>query len=53
MTKAQVLKIISETASEHSLSREEKFRVFVTVCDKAFHAGQITKAQHTRWTNVF
>ena len=53
MTKAQVLKIISETASEHNLSREEKFRVFVTVCDKALHAGQITPAQHTRWTNVF
>ena len=53
MTKTQVLKIIAETAARHNLSREEKFQVFVNVCDNALHAGQITKAQHTRWTNVF
>ena len=53
MTKTQVLKVIAETASQHKLSREEKFQVFANVCDNMLHAGQITKAQHTRWTNVF
>ena len=52
-SKAQVLKVIAETASKHKLSREEKFQVFANVCDNMLHAGQITKAQHTRWTNVF
>ena len=52
-TKAQVLKVIAETASQHNLTREEKFQVFANVCDNMLHAGQITKAQHTRWTNVF
>ena len=53
MTKAQFLKIIADTAAKHELSREEKFQVFVNVCDNALHAGQITQAQHTRWTHVF
>ena len=53
MNKTQVLKIIAESASKHNLSREEKFQVFVNVCDNALHAGQITKSQHTRWTNIF
>lgn len=53
MTKTQVLKIIAETAAPHKLSREEKFMVFLNVCDNALKAGQITKTQHTRWTQVF
>ena len=53
MTKTQFLKIIADTAAPHKLSREEKFQVLVNVCDNALDAGQITKAQHTRWTHVF
>ena len=53
MTKTQVLKVIAETASQHKLTRDEKFQVFANVCDNMLHAGQITKAQHTRWTNIF
>lgn len=53
MTKTRVLQIIAETAAKHNLTREEKFQVFCNVCDNALHAGQITKAQHTRWTNIF
>jgi hypothetical protein len=52
-SKAQVLKVIAQTAAQHKLSREEKFQVFANVCDNMLHAGQITKAQHTRWTNIF
>ena len=53
MIKTQVLKIIAKTASKHNLTREEKFQVFCNVCDNALHAGQITKSQHKRWTNIF
>ena len=30
---AQMLKVIATTAAPHSLTREEKFQVFVNVCD--------------------
>lgn len=53
MTKTKILQIISETASKHNLSREEKWQVFCNVCDNALHSGVITKSQHTRWTNIF
>ena len=52
-SKAQILKVIAQTAAQHKLSREEKFQVFANVCDNMLHAGQITKAQHIRWTNIF
>ena len=53
MTKTQVLKVIAETSAEHKLTREQKFQVFLNVCDNALKTGHITKAQHNRWTNVF
>ena len=55
MTKTQLLKVIAESAlkHDHKLNKIEKFQVFCNVCDNALHAGQITKAQHTRWTNIF
>tara|TARA_R100000005_G_scaffold96280_2_gene82053 strand:+ start:2978 stop:3142 length:165 start_codon:yes stop_codon:yes gene_type:complete len=54
MLKHQITKIIGETAKGHpELSRIEKFQVFCKVCDNALAAGQITKVQHERWTNVF
>ncbi len=52
-SKAQLLKVIATTAAPHVLTREEKFQVFVRVCDNMFEEGRITKANHTRWTNVF
>ncbi len=53
MLKAQVTKVIAETAAQHNFTREEKFQIFCNVCDNMLHAGQITKVQHERWTNVF
>lgn len=53
MTKAQILKVIKTTAVPHVLTREEKFQVFVNVCDNMLHEGRITLKQHDRWTNVF
>ena len=51
--KAQMLKVIADSAAPHSLTREQKFEVFVRVCDNMLRDGRITKANHTRWTNVF
>jgi len=53
MTKAQILKVVKTTALPHCLTREEKFQVFINVCDNMLHEGHITLAQHDRWTNVF
>jgi len=53
MTKAQMLRVIATTAQAHVLTREEKFQVFINVCDNMLNEGRITLKQHTRWTNVF
>jgi hypothetical protein len=53
LTKTNILNIIKTTAAPHVLTREEKFQVFVNVCDNMLSEGRISKAQHTRWTNVF
>ena len=53
MTKTQILKVIKETAAPHKLDREQKFQVFVNVCDNMLKEGRMTKANHTRWTNIF
>ena len=52
-SKAQMLKVIATCATPHALTREEKFQVFCRVCDNMLAEGRITKANHTRWTNVF
>ena len=53
ITKAQMLKVIGQTSKPYNLTREEKFRVFCTVCDNMLTDGRITKVQHERWTEVF
>ena len=52
-SKAQVLKVIKECCTGSALNKTEKFQVFCHVCDNMLTEGRITKAQHTRWTNVF
>ena len=52
-SKTQMLKVIATTAAPHVLTREEKFQVFVNVCDNMLVEGRIAKANHTRWTNIF
>ena len=52
-SKAQMTKIMATCAQPHVLTREEKFKVFCNVCDNMLAEGRITKANHTRWTNVF
>jgi len=52
-SKAQMLRVIKTTACGYALTREEKFQVFCNVCDNMLAEGRITKANHTKWTNVF
>ena len=52
-SKAQMLRVIATCAQADVLTREEKFQVFVNVCDNMLAEGRITKANHTRWTNIF
>ena len=52
-SKAQMLKVIATTAAPHNLTREEKFQVFVNVCDNMLAEGRLSKANHKRWTNIW
>jgi len=52
-TKAYILKVMKTCDGVDTLTREEKFQVFCNVCDNMLTEGRITKANHTRWTNVF
>ena len=39
--------------SRYILTREQKFQVFVRVCDNMLAEGRLSKANHTRWTNIW
>jgi hypothetical protein len=52
-SKAQILKVIKETAKPHKLDRIEKFQVFANICDNMLAEGRITAKQHKSWTNIF
>ena len=52
-SKAQMLNVMKNCEGADTLTREEKFRVFVNVCDNMLKDGRITKANHTRWTNIW
>ena len=36
-----------------TLTREEKFQVFVNVCDNMLEQGRMTKATHKRFTEIW
>ena len=52
-SKAQMLRVMKNCDGADTLTREQKFEVFVNVCDNMLAEGRITKANHTRWTNIF
>ena len=52
-SKAHMIKIMSQCDGADTLTREEKFQVFVRVCDNMLEDGRITKANHTKWTNIW
>ena len=52
-SKRQMLKIMSTCDQADTLTREEKFQVFVRVCDNLLDQGRVTKANHKRWTEIW
>jgi hypothetical protein len=51
--KSQIIKVVREVSKSHKFTREEKFTIFVNVCDNMLSEGRITQKQHHSWTNVF
>ena len=52
-SKAQMLRVMKNCDGADTLTREQKFEVFVRVRDNMLAEGRMTKANHTRWTNIF
>ena len=52
-SKKMIIDVIKTCDGIDTLNREERFSVFCKVCDNMLEEGRITKANHTRWTNVF
>ena len=52
-SKRQMLKVMSTCAQADTLTREEKFQVFVRVCDNMLKEGRMTKATHKRFTHIW
>jgi len=52
-SKSYMLKIMKNCKYSDTLSREEKFQVFVKVCDNMLEAGRMTKATHKRFTHLW
>ena len=52
-SKAQMLRIMKECDGADTLTREEKFQVFVKVCDNMLADGRMTKATHKRFTHIW
>lgn len=52
-SKRQMIKIMSTCAQADTLTREQKFQVFVNVCDNMLAEGRMTKATHKRFTEIW
>ena len=52
-SKAQMLQVMKKCDGADTLTREQKFQVFVNVCDNMLAEGRISKANHTRWTEIW
>ena len=52
-SKRQMLNVMKNCEGADTLTREEKFQVFVNVCDNLLADGRMTKATHKRFTHIF
>ena len=52
-SKAQMLRVMKNCSGADTLTREEKFQVFVNVCDNMLKEGRMTKATHKRFTEIW
>ena len=51
--KRQMLNLMSTCDQADTLTREQKFQVFVNVCDNLLDQGRMTKATHKRFTHIW
>ena len=52
-SKAQMLRVMKNCDGADTITREEKFQVFVNVCDNMLKEGRMTKATHKRFTEIW
>ena len=52
-SKKQMLNVMKNCEGADTLTREEKFQVFVNVCDNMLKDGRMTKATHKRFTEIW
>ena len=52
-SKRQMPNVMKNCDGADTLTREEKFQVFCRVCDNMLKEGRMTKANHTRWTEIW
>ena len=56
-SKKQMLRVmkncVRNVKGADTLTREEKFQVFVNVCDNMLADGRMTKATHKRFTEIW
>ena len=52
-SKKMMLNVMKNCDGADTLTREEKFQVFVNVCDNMLKEGRMTKATHKRFTHIF
>ena len=52
-SKTQMLNVMKNCTGADTLTREEKFQVFVNVCDNMLEQGRMTKATHKRFTEIW
>ena len=52
-SKAQMLRVMKQCEGADTLTREQKFQVFVNVCDNMLADGRMTKATHKRFKEIW
>ena len=52
-SKAQMLRVMKDCDGADTLTREQKFEIFVRVCDNLLADGRMTKATHKRFTEIW
>ena len=48
-----MIRVMSQCQDADTLTREQKFQVFVRVCDNMLKEGKISKVNHKRWTEIW
>ena len=52
-SKREMLNVMKKCVGADTLTREQKFQVFVNVCDNMLNQGRLSKANHKRWTEIW